>query len=102
MGGMAPSVNCTSTAGPAIWITFPIFSDIDLKSQGRWSLVVGRWSLVVGRSLFAQGSCHVLTNCRSLVSLGMTTAKCFLLCCRSTYYFDNLFCNLRLARAIHD
>src|SRR5271165_5864628 len=28
MGGIVASSNCTSTAGPAIWITFPMFSAI--------------------------------------------------------------------------
>src|ERR1700691_1493684 len=68
MGGMAASVNWTSTAGPAIWITCPMFSDIDEISV-----------------------------------LSSLSPQFFLLGCRcSTYYFYNFFCDLGLARPVHD
>jgi hypothetical protein len=40
MGGMVASTNCTSTAGPAIWITCPIFSAINKVQSGRLKLPI--------------------------------------------------------------
>src|SRR5580658_2029515 len=77
MGGMAASANWTSTAGPAIWITCPMFSDID--------------EISVLNSLSAQ-----------LLPTSITEPA-FLLGCRcSTYYFYDFFCDLSLARSVHD
>src|SRR5216683_660989 len=102
MGGMAASVNCTSTAGPAIWMTFPIFSDIDKVSR----------SLVVRRSLFVRtpkGASNLEELAASLKRWPDTNPSslklpCYepLLRCRSAYDFDNFFRDLRLTRAIHD
>src|ERR1700677_674637 len=87
---MEPSTNCTSTAGPATWITCPTFSGIN-EVSGRSSLVV-RGSLILV-------PCYCMRSCRSLASLGMTNL--WLLCGCSTYYLYNFFRDLGLARAIH-
>src|SRR5438552_1835771 len=94
---MAPSVNSTSTAGPEIFVTRPIFSGINSSSQCFGSqlsaLSIGVWRLEFGPSsvLDAQG-----TSSRQ-----MSIVKCCLLRCCSTHNFNNLLGDLCLAHPVH-
>src|ERR1700722_9414294 len=111
---MEPSTNWTSTAGPAIWITFPTFSDIfsDVFSDIN-EVSTGR---LEPPSIFRQlqrGRSHALQNkIKTRFQQTLTARPCNekstssgtvspLLRGRSTYDFDNFFGDLGLARSIH-